>query len=225
MAFQSDRPTGRGGQPLLQIIKSIIRGEGNKSYSGFEYATANTQESITLDRDGFPIYSAEGDFFTLGSVQFEAGDRLIVATINGPRGAVLVLGRWQKSSLIAATREHPIRVVDEAGISTTNPTPDNVSEKIQLSRGWLYPHSRIRVIGKVDDSQGAGSRITFSVTDATAGSLVSVVLNDGDSFDESFTWDDISDDDFNTLEFKIVYDDPSNGTGTLKECILLIGDP
>ncbi len=225
MTFQSDRPTGRGAQALKQILESLIRKQGNKSYSGLEYATANTQDSITLDRDGFAIYSAEGDFFTLEHVQFEAGDRLVVTTINGPRGAVLVLGRWQKSTLIAARREHPIRVVDEVGISTTNPTPDNISEKIQLSRGWLFPHSRIRVIGKVDDSQGAGSRITFSVTDATAGSLVSVVLSDGASFDESFAWDDISDDDFNTLEFKIVYDDPTNGTGKLKECVLLIGDP
>ena len=223
MTFESNRPVGRGGAQMRQVIEKIAGRIVRRALSGMEYATAVTQNSIILDRDGYSIYSEEGDFITFERVQFEAGDRLLVSTIGGPKGLVVVLGRWQKSSLIAAKREYPIRVTDETGISTTNPTPDNVSEKVQISRDWLYPQSRIRVIGKLTDSQGAASRITFSVIDATAGTLESFVA-DGE-FDQTITWSEITDGDFNTLEFKIVYSDPTNGIATLSECVLLIGDP
>lgn len=232
MTFESNRPAGRGAQALLQILKSLIKKERDSNYSGFEYATANSQDSITLDKDGFSIYSSEGDFFTLEHVQFEAGDRLIVSTINGPRGAVLVLGRWQKSTLIAARRQYHQVLLDETGVSTTletaPPDPDTSVKsigRVQLSRDWLYPQSRIRVIGKAVDSDPLNGVMTFEVVDDTNGVIASVEMVHDEAFEVNIPWSDISADDFNFLEFRFSYTDANLGIVTVSECMFLIGDP
>lgn len=92
------RPSGDGYAQLRQVMLGIMKELMDEGFVGLEYATANAPETITLDRDGYPIYAEEDDFVVLRGIQYVAGDRLIVATTGGPRGRVVVLGSWQISS-------------------------------------------------------------------------------------------------------------------------------
>ncbi len=396
MSFEDRIPTGRGAVQIARAIKTMIERHNKANFVGFEFATAISSDIIQLDRDGYQIYSAEGDFLTLEHVQFEAKDRLIVTTIGGRKGPVLVLGRWQKSTLVAVERQyhhilvgkkqppqeayisaesmvspttdgaastttqgtnHTYRTKDfsdtvkqhsdfhfavpaeydggditvraiwtaDAGVvddgvaweinilsvsndedfdaaktdigsivdkfiaigdlhqesliwsstkpmagdivfvrvsrdvddaaddlaelarlislgfsfpvrekevstSRTSDPPDpgtsvKVIERIQLSRDWLFPQSRIRVVGKVVDSDDPNGTMTFEVVDDTNGVIATQAILHNVPFDIPIAWSDISADDFNFLEFRVRYTDSILGIATISECAFLIGDP
>lgn len=100
------RPSGDGYTQLRQVIKSIVEEEIAEGFVGHEYATAIDEKTIELDRDGYRIYSEEDDFVVLEGVQYNPGDRLIVATVGGPRGRIVVLGRWQPSTNLIPIINH-----------------------------------------------------------------------------------------------------------------------
>lgn len=232
MVFESEKPAGTGMSKLRQAIRKLIKDDREVHYVGIEYATVIDNKTIQLDSDGYKIYSADGDFLVLEHVQFEAGDRITVATIGGIRGPVLVLGRWQKSVLIAAKREYHLMLLDETGVSTTQqtspPDPDTDVKsitRVQLSRDWLYPQSRIRVIGKAVDSDPSNGTMIFEVVDDINGVIASVAMVHNQTFEVNIPWSGISADGFNFLEFRFNYTNANDGTVTVSECVFLIGDP
>ena len=85
------RTYGRGISRFVQELMKLADRRAKLVSATIELATAVDDKTIQLDRDGYHIYSEEGDFIVLKGVYYEPGDRLIIITLDVTRGRVVVL--------------------------------------------------------------------------------------------------------------------------------------
>lgn len=227
----TSKPSGNGYARLHEVLRQIGHAETERIVTHLEFATAITSNSIELDKDGYQIYYDEGDFLVLNGVTFEAGDRLLVMPITGPRSQVMVIGRWQKSTEVRDRVSHPIYLVPAGGIKTSivpedpensGPTFDSVTSTIPFNRNWFAPQSSVKIVGR---TISGGDSLNVKITDGAKG----IVYNEGLGT-EFFEVDDLSiynfgDTDDNEIEVEVSYTDASGGIGHLVSCALLVREP
>lgn len=103
-AFATNRePAGDGAQMVAQVISQMIDERILVQRTDAMYATVIDSNTIELDKDGFPLYKDQGDFYVLNGATLVAGARIVVVPIVGVRGKIVVLGEWIDRSGVGAT--------------------------------------------------------------------------------------------------------------------------
>ncbi len=228
----NDRRTqlvGSGKSKFGQAMSNLIDQALSKKQTPIEYATVTSLTTIRLDKDGYDIHIGE-DFFVLQNVVMSPGDRVLVSPINTQRGKIIVLGPWQPSKEMAQfVSLGRIPFTDVSGISTVNDPSGtaSVAAQEQFSRGWVYPGTRLRVIGECERTVGVGDCLIEVFDDALGVRtlVASKQFTPDGIFDFSLNWDEITENNLNFIEVKLTYDDAITGNADLKKCVLLAGIP
>ncbi len=109
------RSHGRGVSRFVQELARLADRRASLIATRLELATAIDDETISLDLDGYILYRSEKDFVVFEDVQFEAGDRLVVSTIGGTRGTVVILGIIQKRPVDFVTFNSGLATIPSSG--------------------------------------------------------------------------------------------------------------
>lgn len=112
------RTYGRGISRFVQELTKLTDRRAKLLSANIELATAISDNTIQLDRDGYHIYSEEGDFIVLNGVYYESGDRIVVMTLGGTRGQVVVLGGWNPSTVLSFPTPHAEIYVSSSGFTS-----------------------------------------------------------------------------------------------------------
>jgi hypothetical protein len=219
-------PSGSGYAKLMDVFRQIAKEQVSTFLTPLEYATVIDEKTIRLDRDGYPIYSADGDFYVLNGVTFQAGDRVIVSPIGDSRSSVLVLGRWSKSTEVRSRLVQPIYLVPPDGLTTeliddVSPQVSAVTCKIPFNRKWFLPESTITIMGRTTVT---GGTLTVTITDAAKGVLYSGTPGTG-TFSVELSAYDFGDTDSNEIEVSASHTDAVTDTGKVVTCVLLVREP
>jgi len=199
--------------------------EVRRRSSSVLYGTVTADGEITLDKDGYPIFADEADYYTMPNITYSIGDRIVAIPLgDSVRSKILVLGRFMGNVAIVEKRYNPIYVVGNSPITTPidagGPSSASVSSVVQISGGWYHSNTEIRIVGFT--SKTGGAALTVTVTDSTNGVLKSV--NTVGEFEIILSRSQIGDDDFNTLTVAIAYADAQNGSASLSKCVALVSD-
>jgi hypothetical protein len=235
MVTSSSKPVGGGSQKLRQVLESIANRQINRTVVEFLYGEVVGPGRIRLDVDGYELNAVEGDFIVLNKVLLNTGDRIIAVPVGGKRGTVLVLGRWQANAIPGIRDEKPIFLVGESpGVTTPHGVGPPALKtdvaslgRIQLSRGWFHPHSRIRAVGFAQDNRAPDPETIMRIqcVDDINGLIADDILAGSGPFSVNIPWSDITDNDLNHVVIQASYTNSHADDMTVTNCVLLIGNP
>lgn len=223
----SRRLTGTGPSKFRQMMQQIADEIASKKMHPLRWATVIGPGAIAIDVDGYSILSESNDYINLTTQHYRTGDRVLVLPIEDERGTIFVFGRPNPVKEVAEF--YAPGVIDFYGVSGTTTSIDiseesTVSVSKVLSKGWLLPASRLRVVGRTVRNGGTG-KCTVEVVDEQNGVIGSVELDPDGSFDIAIDREDITDDNQNIVSVQMTYDDAAENTATISRTVMLLGEP